>query len=191
MLTPLSAGRKLHCAFNFAVFDEPSRELQTLRGAESSAWIFQALLGCCFASFFLGRVVERFEKLLAEFAIAFGDESQDFAAQIWTAAEYGRPAFGFQSLHLLGAFLCGVSVNGLGGFPGAAEELSGAFGVGVPEYVSGSRLHACATCLVLEAAGLVRETADEGNRDCSLLRGLGVSFFGCDGLGFLGLGESN
>jgi len=62
----------------------------------------------------------------------------------------------------------------------------------MPDVVAKGRrpnVHACASCLVLEAAGLVGETADEGNRDCSLLRGLGVSVFGCGGLGFLRLGE--
>jgi hypothetical protein len=176
-------------AFNFAVFDESSRELQTLRRTEACVRIVAALICRGLASFFLRRFVERFEKLFAEFTVALGDQTKYFTAQVRTAANHDWSAFGFHSLHVFSAFLCGFGVDSLSRFPGTAEKFASAFGIGVPQNVGGSRLHARASRLVFKGAGLVREARHEGNRDGWLLCGFDVSLFGC-GLSFFGLCDS-
>ena len=85
------------------------------------------LIGRCFGACLFRRFVERFEKLFAEFSIAFCNQTQDFAAQVGPAADYDWTAFALESLHLLGAFLCGLGVDDLSGFPGAPEELASTF----------------------------------------------------------------
>src|SRR6185369_15590427 len=98
-------------AFDFTVFDEPSCELQTLRYAELRAGIVATLICGSFVALFLVCFVQDFEKLFAEFAIALGDESQDFTANIRTAANNDWLARSFQPLHFFGAFLCGFGVD--------------------------------------------------------------------------------
>src|SRR6185369_16805611 len=92
-------------------------QLQSLRRTESRARICAALISGNVVPFFLGRFVECFEKLLTELAVALSDESEDFAAQVRTAANHDRPAFGLHSLHFFGALLCGFGVDSLSRFP--------------------------------------------------------------------------
>jgi hypothetical protein len=161
---------------NFAVFDESSCELQTLRTSETTGQIV-SLRSRGLTSFLFGCLVESFEKLLAELTISLGDQAQDFAADVWSAPHDNRPALGFHPLHVFRAFLRSFCIDNLCRFPGTPEHLSRPLRIRIPEHIRGPRLHPGSSRLILKTARLIRETGNERNRNGPLLRCLGVRFF--------------
>ena len=172
---------------NFAIFDKASCQLQTL-GATEPVTEIVSLIRCGLTSFFLGRFVEGFEKFLAEFAIAFCDQAQNFAAQVWSATQDDRPALRFHPLHVFRAFLCRFSIDNLRSLPRPPEEFPRPFRIRIPKHIRRARLHTRPPRLILKTARLIRETGDERNRNSTLLGRLGLRFF-VAGFWFFGLCE--